>query len=84
MPKYTAHALARILERGISKHEVEQSLADPIDTRIMRNGRTAACSRPKGGRCLIVIFEQTDEDLIVVTALKVSSERAKRYGFTGV
>jgi len=73
-----------MLERDISKGEVEEALAHPIEIRQTRSGRAATCGSPEAGRCLIVIYEESDEGLIVVTALRVSSEKAKKYGFTAV
>lgn len=43
-----------------------------------------ACEGSPPGKYTIVIFEQSDEDFIVVTAMKVDKERLERYGFTGV
>jgi len=73
-----------MLERDISKGEVEEAIAHPAETRQTRSGRVAACGSLEAGRCVIVIYEQSDEGLIVVTAFRVSSEKAKRYGFTRV
>ncbi len=82
--RYTSHAEKRMLERGVSKKEVEETLAGPLEVRETKHGRRAACRGRVGGGYTIVIFEVGHEDLIVITALKTSSEGAKRYGFTGI
>ncbi len=59
-------------ERTISKLEVEQTLADPLEVRETRYGRKVACRRVGGDSYLLIIFERSAEELIVVTALKVN------------
>lgn len=56
MPTYTRHAEARMLERGISKTEVEETLAHPIETRQTKIGRFAACGSAREKWCIIVIY----------------------------
>jgi hypothetical protein len=82
--RYSSHAERRMRERNISKTEVEQTLAHPLEIVETRYGRKAACRRVDSGYCLVVIFEGMAEELIVVTALKVNTERVRRYGFTRV
>lgn len=81
---YSTHAERRMRERSISKPEVEETLARPLEVRETRYERKAACRRIGGDDYLVVIFEDSAEDLIVVTALKVDRERVKKYGFTRV
>ena len=70
-------------ERSITKEEVEEALARPIEL-LSKQGRSAAVAELKGGKYLVVIFEGSHEDFLVVTALKVDKARARRYGFTRV
>jgi hypothetical protein len=73
-----------MLERGMSKSEVEETLEHPLQVRDSKHGRRAAVrSRPDGG-FTVVVFEENPEGLIVVTAMKTNSDGAKRYGFTGI
>jgi hypothetical protein len=73
-----------MLERGVTKMEVEEAIARPLDVRDTRQGRKAAFGSRLDGGFTIVIFEESDEGLIVITALKTDNEGAKRYGFTGI
>jgi len=72
-------------ERSITEREAEGILDDPIEVIETRYARHAALGRPsKGDKFIVVVFEGSGEDFIVVTALKIDGERAKRYGFTRV
>ena len=84
MMRYTAHAEKRMLERGVTKMEVEEAIARPLDVRYTKQGRRAACGSRLDGGFTIVIFEDNDEGLIVITALRTDNEGAKRYGFTRI
>jgi hypothetical protein len=84
LTRYTAHAEKRMLERGVSKVEVEDTLAHPLEVRDTKHGRKAACGGRLDGGYTIVIFEADHEDLIVITAMKINSDGAKRYGFAGI
>lgn len=84
MISYSDHALSRIRERGITRKEVEETLEQPLQARDTRYGRKAACGKLGAGKYLVVIFERHDEDLIVVTVLKVNKGGLERFGFIGV
>jgi len=71
-------------ERSITEAEVEEVLARPLEVVSTRYERSAACMRSASGKYLVVIFEGPQEDFIVVTAVKVDKDRARRYGFTRV
>ena len=71
-------------ERWISKSDVEETLSHPLDVTETRHGRKAALGRLDAGKFIVVIFEGLDEDLIVVTSLKVDRDRLERYGFIGI
>ena len=83
MVRFSAHAKRRMLERSISEAEVEAAMEDPLDTVETRYGREAVCAS-SAGKYLVVVLEKTSGELIVVTALKVDKERARRYGFNRV
>jgi hypothetical protein len=84
MVSYVSHARERMKERSIAEAEVGETLARPLEVVPTRYGRSAACTVQEGGRCLVVIFERSQEDFLVVTALKVDRDRARRLGFTRV
>jgi Domain of unknown function (DUF4258) len=84
MVRYTSHARERMKERSITEAEVEETLARPLEVVPTRYARSAACTMREHGRCLVVIFERSQEDFLVVTALKVDRDRARRFGFTRV
>ncbi len=84
MIRYSSHARKRMAERSISEGDVEAALTSPLELISTRYGRNAACGRLAGRKFIIVICEPDREDFIVVTAVKVTKERAKRYGFTRV
>ena len=83
MVKYSAHARSRMLERSISEPEVQAAVDSPLETIKTRHGRTAVCAG-SAGKYLVVVLEKSGGELIVVTALKVDKERARRYGFDRV
>jgi hypothetical protein len=50
-----------------------------------REARRAALGRPStGDKFIMVVFEVSGEDFMVVTALKIDGDRARRYGFARV
>ena len=71
-------------DRRISKEEINETLLRPAETRQLRYVRQGVFKRLTGDSFLIVVFEKSNEDLIVVTALKVDERRVKRYGFTRI
>jgi len=73
-----------MVERSISESQVEETLARPLEVIPTKYERRAACAQLDSGRYLIVVFEGTREDFLVVTAMKVDRGRARRYGFTRV
>lgn len=84
MVRYISHAKERMKERSITETEVEETLARPLETVPTRYGRSAACALQESGRCLVVISERSQEGFLVITALKVDEDRARRFGFTRV
>lgn len=79
---YSVHAEKRMRERGITKEEIGESLARPLETREMRYGRQGVCRHLTGDSFLVVIVEKRGEEDL--TALKVNSDRVRRYGITRV
>src|SRR5579872_2129403 len=63
--------------------QVQAAVDGPLETIQTRHGRTAVCAR-SSGKYLVVVLEKSGGELIVVTALKVDKERARRYGFDRV
>jgi uncharacterized DUF497 family protein len=82
--RLSAHAVKRMAERGISTEEVKLTLDSPTEVMMVRHGRRAACRHFPECQYVVVIFEAAEEELIVVTAVKVDEERVRRYGFSGV
>lgn len=69
----------------MTRAEVENILLHPLAVKETRYGRKAAYGAPRlDSKHTVVIFEENDEEFIVVTAMKVDKERLERYGFTGV
>ena len=73
-----------MLERSITEEEVKGTLEHPLELIQIRYGRKAACGRLSGGKYVIVIFEEAEQDFIVVTAVEMDRNRVRRYGFTRV
>jgi hypothetical protein len=71
-------------ERSIAEAEVGDVLAQPLEVIGLKYSRKAACKQGASGKYTVVIFEDLDEGFLVVTAVKVDKNRAKRYGFTRV
>jgi len=84
MIRFSTHVEQRMHDRRISKEEINETLLRPAETRQLRYGRQGVFKRLTGDSFLIVVFEKSNEDLIVVTALKVDERRVKRYGFTRI
>lgn len=82
--KFSAHALKRVRERKISMEEVKLTVREPIETIHAKHGRKISSKHFVPCRYLVVVYENLNEDLIAVTALKVGRERALKYGFTRV
>lgn len=80
--RLSRHARARMSERGISEDEVIATLINPLEVVRGRYGRELFTRHFGPCDYVVVVVERADEDLIVVTVLKVDRERALRYGFT--
>lgn len=78
---YTAHALARMTERGVSRDEVVQVIAKPLRTveaaqgRVEFQGMLERATRPM---LLRVIAERGDDALTVITVIATS--KLGKYG----
>ncbi|MEM2971037.1 MAG: DUF4258 domain-containing protein [Candidatus Bathyarchaeia archaeon] len=64
--KYTEHATFRMSHRSISKVKVEETVQNPDFSFITRLGRSAAL-RKYGDKFLKVIYEKSNDKIIVVT-----------------
>lgn len=84
MITYSRHAEERVAERRIRIEDVERTLKEPLEVIGARYGRFAACMKLRQNALLVVVYEKGGEDFLVVTAVKVNREGAKRFGFTRV
>jgi len=77
---YTQHALARMAERGISKNEVEGTLAQPIRTVPANHGRVESQGwiERAGKRQLLRVLTEGDVVVLVVTVMATS--KFEKYG----
>jgi hypothetical protein len=82
--RYSQHAKKRLAERSITETDVERTLRNPAEVIRVRYNRHAACNPLSNRKFLVVIYEQEEEDFIVVTAFITNRKGAKRYGFTRV
>lgn len=74
------HALARMKERGITRHQVERVLTSPIETVQVRFGRRAAFGNING-RLLLLVYEISNGEKEVITTFWTTAEGLRRYGF---
>ena len=82
--RYSDHAQKRMVERSISTKDIETAIGSPLEVIPVRYGRHAVYNLLPGERFLVVIYEQEEEDFIVVTAVKTNKEGARRVGFTRI
>jgi len=77
---YTQHALARMMERGISQAEVESTLADPVQTMSAQNGRIESQGwiERAGQRQLLRVL--TEGDLVVLVITVMATTKFEKYG----
>ena len=64
--------------------EVLRTIERPMGVVVVRYGRRAYTRHFEGCMYIVVIAERVEEDLIVVTVLRVDRRRVLRYGFFGV
>ena len=76
--------MKRMVERGISPNEVYEVLEKPLDTTSVRFGRKACTRHFSNCHYVVVVIDQKDQDLIVVTAIRTNRKGALRYGFTRI
>ena len=65
----------------LSKYE--EVLRNPTETINVKFGRKASY-RQYDDKFIVVIFEKHDDEIVVVTVLRVDAERLRRYGFSRV
>jgi len=77
---YTQHALARMMERGISQAEVESTLAEPVQTMSAQNGRIESQGwiERAGQRQLLRVL--TEGDLVVLVITVMATTKFEKYG----
>ena len=83
MIRFSQHALKRAEERGIDLSQVELVIREPLEVIDVKFGRKAAF-RQLGEKYLVAVYEEQNDEIVVVTALKVDKERLRRYGFSRV
>jgi len=70
-------------ERKIEPWQLEQVFSSPTETIEVRFSRQASFGNING-RPLLVIYEVTDSTAEVITALWISEEGLRKYGFTRI
>lgn len=83
MIKISKHAQERAKERGISIEQIELTVKEAKEVIDVKFGRKAAFKR-FGEEYLVVIYEKRNNEIVVVTTLKVDKKRLMRYGFSRV
>ena len=83
MIRFSKHSLRRAEERGITLEQIELVVQEPSEVIDVKFGRKAAF-RQFGEKYVVVIYEERNNEIVVVTTLKVDRERLIRYGFVGV
>ena len=77
---YTKHALARMAERGISKDEVEATLANPLRQINANRGRTESQGliERNGKKQLLRVLSEGQVVVLVITVMATS--KFEKYG----
>ena len=77
---YTKHALARMAERGISKEEVEETLANPVRRVEVNRGRTESQGfiERAGKKQLLRVLSEGQVVVLVITVMATS--KFEKYG----
>jgi predicted site-specific integrase-resolvase len=83
MIRFSEHALKRAEERGIDLSQVGLVIREPLEVIDVKFGRKAAFKQ-FGEKYLVAIYEEQNDEIVVVTTLKVDKERLRRYGFSRV
>ncbi len=81
--RLSSHALKRAKERSIDLKRIEEVLRNPTETIDVKYGRKASYKQ-YDDKFIVVIFEEHDDEIVVVTVLGVDEERLRRYGFSRV
>ena len=78
---YTKHALARMAERGISKAEVEATLANPVRRINVNRGRTESQGfiERQGKQQLLRVLSEGQVVVLVITVIATSKFKSMEY-----
>jgi len=78
---YTKHALARMAERGISKAEVEATLANPVRRIDVNRGRTESQGfiERQGKQQLLRVLIEGQVVVLVITVIATSKFKSMEY-----
>ncbi len=83
MIRFSEHSLRRAEERGITLEQIKLVVQEPSEVIDVKFGRKAAFKQFRE-EYVVVIYEERNNEIVVVTTLKVDRERLIRYGFVGV
>jgi hypothetical protein len=77
---YTKHAESRMIERGISKIEVQNTLQQPLQTMPAQNGRTESQGwiDRNGKRQLLRVL--TEGNVVVLVFTVMATSKFQKYG----
>jgi hypothetical protein len=77
------HAKQRMKDRAVTEKQIINVLQNPKETIPVRYGRLATYGIIKG-RKLVVIYEKRNQNIEVITVLRVDKRRLKTLGFTRI
>jgi hypothetical protein len=80
---FSAHGSKRARERGVPEEWAGEVIDNAEETAAVKFGRKASY-KDMGESPVVVIYEEGIDKILVVTILKVETERLKRYGFGGI
>jgi len=76
---FTKHALHRLRERGISRDVAVLTIIDPDEVISVKYNRLAARKHEPSCYNVVVIYETSENNIIVITVIKVSERVEKNW-----